>query len=31
MALAPRAALKATLYSAVPAIILGYGAWFAGF
>ncbi|WP_369983900.1 putative manganese transporter [Thalassolituus sp.] len=31
IALAPRAALKATLYSAVPAIILGYGAWFAGF
>ena len=31
IALAPGAALKATLYSAVPAIIIGYGAWFAGF
>ena len=31
IALAPGAALKATLYSAVPAIILGYGAWFSGF
>lgn len=28
LALAPRAALAATLYSAIPALLLGYGAFF---
>jgi hypothetical protein len=30
IALAPKAAIKATIYSAIPAVILGYGAFAAG-